>query len=285
MEEKTAGSLQRMLGPDIRDERMQMNLPPPYRMIHIMERPRGFVLDFHSHKWYHINYLFSGSVQIYFQNRVINAVEGQAFILPPYIPHKLVSEGGYEQLGMDILDMDDQRGIHRLVRSTFGSELSIISIARSQKSFSEMYSAIRNLSVLNTLKLINTAEYLLLEIVENAQAASGMTFKNNFLEMIYRRDPFRITLDEMCEELNLSRTHLERLVKREFGCGAVEYCNKLKLSKICKILQSTDMTIKEIAEQMNFYDESHFNTFFKKNMGLTPGKYRALSRTAHVKDE
>jgi len=54
----------------------------------------------------------------------------------------------------------------------------------------------------------------------------------------------------------------------------LEYFNKIKLERICNLLKTTDLNLKEIAEKLEFYDTSHLNTFFKKRMGITPGKYR-----------
>ncbi|MCI8622758.1 MAG: AraC family transcriptional regulator [Provencibacterium sp.] len=267
------------LPPSIRDRQLMVGLPEPYRMIHVMERPPAFLLSHHSHRWYHINYLLSGSVDIYFKGQVTAAHEGQAFVLPPQIPHKLVSRGGYAQLGLDLLPVEDERGIWRLVREAFGEEeLAVVSIPALPKRFEEIYGIVQGMSTLDTLRLLNLAESMLFELLEVSRVGRDLTFKNRFLEMLQRRGPYSLSLEEMCAEMNLSKTHLERLANRELGCSAVEYCSKLRCSRACLWLQVSDKSIRQIAEELGFYDESHFNAFFKRAMGLPPGRYRRQFR-------
>ena len=70
--------------------------------------------------------------------------------------------------------------------------------------------------------------------------------------------------------MNLSTTHLERMVRTEFECGAMGYCQKMKLNKAFLLLQNTDLPIRQIAELLKFYDESHFCSFFKGLWLVTP---------------
>lgn len=42
------------------------------------------------------------------------------------------------------------------------------------------------------------------------------------------------------------------------------------------LLKSTNLTILQISEELNFPNSSYFNRFFKKNTGITPGDYREL---------
>jgi AraC-like DNA-binding protein len=40
------------------------------------------------------------------------------------------------------------------------------------------------------------------------------------------------------------------------------------------LLYSTDLTIQEISERLNFHSQSDFGKFFKKLTGLSPNQYR-----------
>ena len=60
----------------------------------------------------------------------------------------------------------------------------------------------------------------------------------------------------------------------ELGCGITEYLNKFKITEICRLLKETDMNLDSIADKVGLYDSSHLITFFKRHMGITPGKYR-----------
>ena len=131
---------------------------------------------------------------------------------------------------------------------------------------------------LNLLKLQSNAEDLTLSFIEQASSSANQNFRNRFLDMITRDDNLSLTLMDMCAQLAISKTHLERLMREEFGCSAMEYYNKLKFMKACFLLQNTDLTISAISEKLCFYDESHFTRFFKKHCGITPSIYRNNSR-------
>ena len=78
----------------------------------------------------------------------------------------------------------------------------------------------------------------------------------------------------------LECTPLERMVRTEFECGAMEYCQKMKLNKAFLLLQNTDLPIRQIAELLKFYDERHFCSFFTRRMQVTPNHYR--NETRHI---
>lgn len=132
----------------------------------------------------------------------------------------------------------------------------------------------RDLTKLNLLKLQNNVEFLVLSFIEQATDTSKQSFRERFLDMIAHDENLSFTLPQMCAYLNISKTHLERLVHNEFECSAIEYYNKLKIMKACFLLQHSENSIREISEKLGFYDESHFTRFFKKSMGITPSNYR-----------
>ena len=119
----------------------------------------------------------------------------------------------------------------------------------------------------------------MLSFIEQASDTADKSFRDRFLDMIAHDDGLTFTLTQMCSYLNISKTHLERLVHDEFECSAVEYYNKLKIMKACFLLQNSESSIRDISEKLGFYDESHFTRFFKKSMGITPSNYRNTSRT------
>lgn len=249
-------------------------LPSPYRIIHVFEETQPRVLDFHSHGWYHVNHVTGGTVCLQVAGRIYEIRQGQTFVLPPYIPHRLEYREGFSQFGMDILLQEDVRGISQLVRRTFENRHAVLDSMEVQHSFDELYFSCISTSPLQRLKTINTAETLLLEAVENGEKRGEDAFKKEFLHMLAYYKGKSLTLREMCVAMGMSKTHLERQSVRQFGCGAVEYSNRKRLQEACVLLQSDRESVGRIAEKLGFYDESHFSRFFKERMGIPPSAYR-----------
>ncbi len=84
----------------------------------------------------------------------------------------------------------------------------------------------------------------------------------------------RLTLDDIARSANYSPSHFGQLFLRHTGCTPLHYFNQLKIQRACQLLDFTDARIKEIAEQLGFFDQYHFTKAFVRYMGETPSRYR-----------
>jgi AraC family L-rhamnose operon regulatory protein RhaS len=75
----------------------------------------------------------------------------------------------------------------------------------------------------------------------------------------------------------MSEGHLSRYFKQQTGDSLKSYITKYKLDIIKTRLKFSDLTISEIAYEMNFTDESHLNKMFKAAFGLTAKQFRINS--------
>ena len=75
-------------------------------------------------------------------------------------------------------------------------------------------------------------------------------------------------------ELNLSIRKLNNELKSVSGKSANRLIQDRLLLESKRLLFYSDLSIKEIAFQLNFTDSSHFYHFFKKIVGLSPSEYR-----------
>lgn len=76
--------------------------------------------------------------------------------------------------------------------------------------------------------------------------------------------------DKMC----LTPKYLSTLIKEQTGRTAFTWINEIVIFSIKQILKTTDKTILQISEDLNFPNPSFFGRFFKKHTGMTPVKYR-----------
>ena len=83
-----------------------------------------------------------------------------------------------------------------------------------------------------------------------------------------------IKLENLAAYFNKSADHLNRYFKNETGNTIKDYITKYKLNLIQTRLKFSDLTISEIADEMNFTDESHLNKTFKSVFGQTAKQYK-----------
>lgn len=81
----------------------------------------------------------------------------------------------------------------------------------------------------------------------------------------------------LCKELGVSRALLYNKVKAVTGTGAKEYINKIRIEKAKTLIETTGLSIAEIAEMTGFSGQSYFSTAFKSYTGLTPSQYKKES--------
>ncbi len=93
-------------------------------------------------------------------------------------------------------------------------------------------------------------------------------------EELYRTPERRWSIEQMCERVNLSRAHLHRVYSETFGCSCYRDVMESRLQYACRLLQSTECPICEIAQQCGFESDTSFIRAFKKQLHATPTAYR-----------
>lgn len=84
----------------------------------------------------------------------------------------------------------------------------------------------------------------------------------------------KLTLDKISEELNVSKSHIERVFKERFNITPLNYFMKQKIKYALALLVNTSYSINTIAEQTGFTDSKYMAKCIKKETGMTPLQYR-----------
>ena len=94
------------------------------------------------------------------------------------------------------------------------------------------------------------------------------------------------SLDELARRVNLSRSRLQHLFKAETGISPAQYLRGLRLNRARELLETSQLSIKQVMASVGISDKSHFVREFKKVHGLTPKEWRAAHRlTGGVKND
>jgi len=84
--------------------------------------------------------------------------------------------------------------------------------------------------------------------------------------------PFRI--DALCEELQVSQSHLNRLFREEYGVGPKRFLLDMRVSRAVNLLRATTKPLKEIAAAVGIPDLQQFNKTMRQTVGLAPTSIR-----------
>ena len=91
------------------------------------------------------------------------------------------------------------------------------------------------------------------------------------------RDDVRgeLSLAEFAQSVNLSVWRLCHIFKSDVGMPPIKYLRLLRMERAKGLLESSFLSVKEIAFQVGLNDESHFVRDFKTTYGSSPAIYRS----------
>lgn len=84
----------------------------------------------------------------------------------------------------------------------------------------------------------------------------------------------QIGIEEMARLVNLSPGRLAHLFKSETKLSIQQYLTQLRLTRARRQLESSFLSIKEIAASVGFSSVTRFVACFKNLVGTTPSQYR-----------
>lgn len=82
-------------------------------------------------------------------------------------------------------------------------------------------------------------------------------------------------LDELAKSVNLSGSRLRHIFKAETGLSPVPFVMNLRLKRAKKLLETSYLSVKEVAAEIGISNDSYFVRTFKNAHGVTPGYYRS----------
>jgi AraC family transcriptional activator of pobA len=105
----------------------------------------------------------------------------------------------------------------------------------------------------------------------------GHLMVKRFYQLVEENFQQHLTVTEYADRLAVTPNHLTQTLKLLTGKTSNEIIKSKQILEIKRLLVHSNMGVTEIANMMNFADQSYFTKFFKKETGITPLSYRAKS--------
>lgn len=94
------------------------------------------------------------------------------------------------------------------------------------------------------------------------------------IEEMQRRLGEDLTLDELAERVNLSRSRFAHLFRGQTGVSPGRYLRDFRLDRARLLLETTFLSVKEVMAAVGFSDPSHFSRDFHQAFGAPPREWR-----------
>lgn len=151
-------------------------------------------------------------------------------------------------------------------------ELPVISIKLGEIELS------RELAQDETEKLANNLKGLGFELLEDEISKTIEQIKNLVIDLVhYRNEKIKVNLSTyLSEDLRQDYSALSKLFSEREGITIEHYFIAQKIEKAKELLVYGELTLSEIAIQLNYSNVAHLSNQFKKVTGFTPTHFKKL---------
>lgn len=108
---------------------------------------------------------------------------------------------------------------------------------------------------------------------------------NDMIYYIYKYIDTDISLDDLSRELHVSKFHMHRIFKNEFGRNVYETIRSIRLQKAASLLLTNkNSTITQIAKMCGYSSQTSFTKVFKEKFLMTPKEWRNNGYISYIKN-
>lgn len=256
---------------------------------------------FHSHEFFEINCVLSGSCSYQTVVKSVTLHSGDVILFPPKISH-LIEVHSDDCILINILirpNTFDPYFFSFFERNDFMTDFWQNSLYGNSESAYLMFHCDKNEKVRNCVldiyKEVQEEHKYKSQMLDALLHVFMITLLRHYEHDIIVANPKRrtddgnvlrilsflenncatATLEELAEKFHYSKRQMIRILKDYTGLGFRDLLQEMKMKKAVALLKAGNMSISSIAETVGFYDLSHFYRAFKKKTGCTPVEYRA----------
>ena len=244
----------------------------------------------HSHPFYEIAYVKSGTGVLRTADREFVIGEGDLLI---YAPGTLHSEASWQdkELSLVFCGIDQlrfQSSDHVLLQN---NDLPVFKTGELKEVFEGYFSLLLHEVREKSYYYDEIARSLVTIILNLILRLFGQNdeekFKTNdaylnarkFIDENYETIE---SVEDICRSVYISRYYLTHLFKEYSGMSPVQYIISKRMEKAKQLLASTSLSVREIAQMTGYTEEQSFLKIFKKTENMTPSEFRKKNKTEKV---
>lgn len=263
--------------------------------VEIFDANRHFEVSYpHRHSFYEILFLNKGSGNHIIDSNKYEIVPPMIFFLSPGQAHMLEFSkdiGGYLFLFTSEFYLINQANKNRLLEFPFFFSLDkknppihlesnedvefLTSLfIRGCTMIQEMPKFFEDniRSILDTI--LQTCYSLYPNDLKTIYTGKSHFLAKNFLLLLEENYKNNLRINDYADMLAVTPNHLTQIVKQITGKTTAKLLQERVIAEVKRLLIHSDLNVSEIADAMNFPDQSYFSKFFKKNAGISPQQYR-----------
>lgn len=122
------------------------------------------------------------------------------------------------------------------------------------------------------------------ELIDDRKTRLIENIKTSILQRVhYSEEPLKITFSEyLSEKFHQDYSSLSKLFSEIQGMTIEQYVITQKIEKVKELLVYDELSLSEIAMQLNYSSVSHLSKQFKKVTGLTPTHFKKVKENKRI---
>lgn len=124
--------------------------------------------------------------------------------------------------------------------------------------------------VYELLQLLNTYE-----ITQNGKALSrSEKHLTHFIGLLFQFHRQERSIKFYADKMFLTPKYLSKIIREVSGKSVSQWIDEMVIMEAKAMLKSSNLTVLQISEKLNFPNASFFGSYFKKRTGISPIQYR-----------
>jgi AraC-type DNA-binding domain-containing proteins len=119
-----------------------------------------------------------------------------------------------------------------------------------------------------------TSTYNIHKLTDDKKKSKQEELVSKFMNLAQTNYKIHRELEFYADKLCLTSKYLSKVVKETTGTTAKEWIENYMVHEAKALLKSTNMTIQQISDELNFPNQSFFGKSFKRVVGISPKDYR-----------
>lgn len=178
-------------------------------------------------------------------------------------------------------DMPEVSGFELLERAMVAGVRSTFVMISSRNDFEYVRSALRLGAADYFLKPLDPAEIeaylksLAGKLDSEVQPIQSMDPQfARILQYVQKHAFEKLRLDDLAEITGFNKNYICHLFRKQLGVTFIQYVTDQRMKYGCELLNTTFLSIEDVAQRCGYPDPAYFNRIFKKTMKMTPATYR-----------
>jgi signal transduction histidine kinase/ligand-binding sensor domain-containing protein/DNA-binding response OmpR family regulator len=168
----------------------------------------------------------------------------------------------YQKEGMET-------GADAYIAKPFSPEILRLTVTNLLQSRETMMRYYRNLFVPDPIKSATASD----ASVKDPNALDEKFLQTIHEKLISHLDKADFNINELCDELHMSRSLVYKKVKTLTGLSPVEYVRSLRMQEAAKLLKTRNYKVFEVVYMVGFTDIKYFRQCFAKEFGYSPSDF------------